>query len=196
MSDKPSTSAKYDQAVARATGKDAPNGSTDMVAGTPPPGAEAMVKTYTPEQLQKHIADELSTGKFEAAPQLFKFIEGQTVEGILEGNGPEAEFTDEDTGEVTHTKTWIIADVTGAMRISILSSVQLDRKLNGFIGHHVKIARGRDTRIGKRIMTEYFVWGHKLPGGKKRQWFELSNEQRAAIEAGEDARALPPGTAS
>ena len=164
-----------------------------------PAGAEAMVKTFKhTDELAQAIQKDLQTGHFEAAPQLFSLEQGQMIEGILEGNGPVAEFdrVNEHTGEVTTTevKTWIIADPSGSLRVSILSSAQLDRKLLGFIGQHVKIARGKDKNIGNgKRLTEYMVWGPKLPNGKKRQWFDLPNETRAQIEANAQ-RQIPAAT--
>jgi hypothetical protein len=151
-----------------------------------------MVQAFTPED----FAQDIASGKYEAAPQLFKLAEGQKIEGILEGNGPVAEFTDGDTGEVSYVKTWIIADPTGALRVSILSSAQLDRKLNGFIGQKVKIARGKDVNIAgtRKRMTEYMVWGPKLANGQKREWFEMDHMQRAQLEAIRGGhKALPAG---
>jgi hypothetical protein len=115
------------------------------------------------------------------------------IEGILEGHGPVAEFTktDRNTGEVvtTEVKTWIIALNGGAVRLSILSSAQLDRKCIGFVGSHVKIARGKDSRLPNgNMMTEYTVWGPRLKGGAQRRWFD-----RPALEA-EGQYALPSST--
>lgn len=196
-----SKSDKYDQAVARATGTNAAaSGEAGEIVTTPPKGAEALVKTFHPDALLAEFGKDMSSGKFEAAPQILSLQKGQMVEGVLEGNGPVAEFKDEDTGEVTYVQTWVIKDPTGAMRVSILSSAQLDRKLLGFIGHYVKIARGEDVPVKgtKKRMTEYMVWGPKLPNGAQRQWFEISNEKRAELAAsgGNGVRpALPETTA-
>jgi hypothetical protein len=191
--DNKSKSDDYNKAVARATGQGA--GATGELMKAPPPGVDAMIRTIeNPGDLQAEIQKDLTSGKYEAAPQIMSLKEGQVIEGILEGNGPLAEFTDADTGEVSYVKTWIIADPTGAVRVSILSSAQLDRKLNGFIGGPVKIARGKDVNVAgtRRRMTEYMVWGPRLGGGKKRQWFDVSNETRMALEAGQH-KALPAG---
>jgi hypothetical protein len=184
-------SEKYSKAVTKATGQ----GETAMTT-EPPPGAEAMVTKLHPDALQKQINDDLRSGKFEAAPQIFKFEQGMMIEGFLEGNGPSHDFVDADTGEVTTVKTWILADKSRSVRISILSSAQLDRKLNGFIGSWVKIARGKEVNIegSRKRMTEYLVWGPKLPGGKERQWFDVPNEARLA--AGNSHHALPSGNDS
>lgn len=186
----PSKSQKYDQAVAKATGA-----QTAEITTPVPKGAESMITKYHPDALLAKINEDLASGKYEAAPQIFKFETGTVVEGFLEGNGPDAEFTDHETGEVTTVKTWIIANANRSARISILSSAQLDKKLNGFIGSFVKIARGNEVNIAgtKRRMTEYMVWGPKLPNGQPRQWFDVSNEARLA--AGNNHRALPAGNA-
>jgi hypothetical protein len=159
-----------------------------------PPGAESLVARVHPDALQKMFHDDIKSGGFEAAPEIFGLEEGMVISGILEGNGPVAEFPDPHTGEVKEVQTWILADATGAVRISILSSTQLDKKLNGFIGHFVKIARGRDRNIGNgKRMTEYKVWGPKLPGGARRQWFDIPASERAQILDMEQRRALPAG---
>jgi hypothetical protein len=185
-----STSEKYDKAVAKATGTSAHG--TQEISTPVPKGAESMVQKFHPDALIQKINDDLASGKFEAAPQIFKIEEGMVVEGFLEGNGPDAEFTDAETGEVTTVRTWIIANENRSARISILSSTQLDKKLNGFIGSFVKVARGREVNISgtKRRMTEYMVWGPKLPSGQSRQWFDVPNEARLA-SGNHHGRALP-----
>lgn len=196
--DTKSKSEQYNQAVTRATGAHGAAGAKAGELVTAPPIADVstMLKTYeNPADMQAIVQKDLASGDFEAAPQILSLKEGQVVEGILEGNGPMAEFTDGETGEVTCVKTWVIADPTGAVRISILSSAQLDRKLNGFIGGQVKIARGKEVNIAgtKKRMTEYMVWGPRLAGGRKRQWFDVPNETRMALEHGNGHahRALP-----
>ncbi len=184
------TPSKFDKAVTRATGGAAEIVETPTVPMTA--DVAAMVKQTAPGS----IAERLSTGKYEAAPQLFKLEPGQELSGILEGHGPDAEFEHSDklSGVVTTTivKTWIIADPTRTVRVSILSSAQLDKKLNGFIGDHVTIARGQDVNIsGGRRMTEYIVFGEKI-AGKRRQWFDVADTERAMIEA-KAQHALPAG---
>lgn len=196
-------SEKYAQAVSKATGKDmavtggAATGDLMKDVKDLGPDAMKMIATYEdPRELAQKIGAELASGGYEAAPQILSLKEGQMIEGILEGNGPVAEFTNEDTGEVTQVQTWIIADPTGAVRVSILSSAQLDRKLNGFRGGPVKIARGKDVNVSgtKKRMTEYTVWGPRMANGQKRQWFDLSHAERAALEAGKAQPALPAGS--
>jgi len=198
MATNDSKSDKYNQAVAKATGKETGAAQAGEIVTAAPKNAEALVKTFHPDALAQEFAKDMASGTFEAAPQILSLQKGQMVEGILEGNGPVAEFKDGDTGEVTFVQTWVIKDPSGAVRISILSSAQLDRKLIGFIGHYVKIARGEDVPVAgtKKRMTEYMVWGPKLPGGQQRQWFEISNEKRAEIAAGAAQRSLPAGDAS
>ena len=193
MSDgKPGT--KLETSIAQARAREA---GTQEISTPIPKGAESMITKHTPDGLYAKINEDLASGKFEAAPQIFKLEEGMVLEGFLEGHGPEAEFTDAETGEVTTVKTWIIANSNRSARISILSSAQLDRKLNGFIGSFVKIARGREVNIAgtKKRMSEYMVWGPKLPGNQARQWFDVPNEARLghgnhhALPAGSDSDA-------
>jgi hypothetical protein len=173
----PSKSSKFNNAVERATGTN-PAG-TEIEQVDPTGGIAAMMRPFDAAAMHAKLA----TGKYEAAPQLVSLKPGQEVTGILEGNGPVAEFTDAATGEITEVKTWIIADPTGSLRISILSSAQLDRKLNGFIGGEVTIGRGPDVNIGGgKRMTEYMVIGPKLAGGQRRQWFDVPNETRMLAE--------------
>lgn len=184
-----SKSDKFNKAVTRATGA-----GNEIDAPTVPLTADvaAMVKATAPGS----IAERLSTGKYEAAPQLFKLEPGQEISGVLEGHGPDAEFEhlDKVTGVVTTStvKTWIIADPSGAVRVSVLSSAQLDKKMNGFIGGPITIARGQDVNIsGGRRMTEYIVFGPKIEG-KRRQWFDVDDTERAIMEA-RTQHALPAG---
>lgn len=193
MSDgKPGT--KLETSIAQARAREA---GTQEISTPIPKGAESMITKHTPDGLYAKINEDLASGKFEAAPQIFKLEEGMVLEGFLEGHGPEAEFTDADTGEVSTVHTWIIANSNRSARVSILSSTQLDKKLNGFIGSFVKIARGREVNIAgtKRRMTEYMVWGPKLAGNQARQWFDVPNEARLghgnhhALPAGSDSDA-------
>ena len=97
-----------------------------------------------------------------------------------------------------HVNTWIICHPNGSIRMSILSSVQLDKKLKPFIGSLVKIHRGKEVKTGTagRKVTEYTVCGPKLANGKRRSW--VDDSPRAAIDAESrsvDASELPPGVA-
>lgn len=165
------SSDKYTKAVDRAAG----NGMTVKEGGalnTAPQNIESMIKKgVTKEELNSHLNRE----DLEFAPQLFKLEQDDMIEGVLEGNGPEAEFERHDkvTGvvEVTRVQTWIIATPDGGRRLSILSSVQLDRKLPPFVGGMVSIYRGKDinTANGNRV-TDYLVGAPKLSGGARRSW--------------------------
>jgi len=157
------SSSKFDKAVDRA------RGNTEVVDAAAPdaiaPGVLAMISDMTTESMSAITSDPT----MEFAPQLVSLKEGQMIAGLLEGNGPEAEFThvDKATGKVTHTiaQTWIVKDPKGGQRASILSTAQLDRKLPPFIGGLVKIVRGPDiqTNNGYRV-TDYLVAGPKIEG--------------------------------
>jgi len=145
----------------------------------------ALIKPFA----ETAMREKLASGEYEAAPEIMRLEEGQQITGILEGNGPQAEFIDK-MGVVTYVNTWIVADRTGSVRVSLLSSVQLDKKLPGFVGCEVTIARGPQVDVGGgQRMTKYFVMGPRLPGGQRRRW-----AQEQVIEA--DTRALPAGNAS
>jgi hypothetical protein len=160
-----SKSDKFNKAVARATGADvAPTVAT--IIG----GADAMITPFDPAELNQLAA----TGKIEFAPQMMSLEEGQKITGILEGYGPGNDFVNEDTGEIRHVDSWIIASPDGGLRVSILSSAQLDRKLPPFIGGMVGVARNKDLKIqnGHRC-ADYHVWGPKATDGKRRSWATL-----------------------
>ncbi len=152
---------KYEEAVRRATGGQSEESTSSGRVTNP------MISEFQDGEL----AEMLSNGEWEFAPQVMSLEEGQKVEGILEGNGPMAEIRDRDTGEVKEVATWIIASKDGTQRVSILSSAQLDKKLPPFIGGLVKIVRGKDIKIsnGHRC-TEYLVGGPKLANGQRRSW--------------------------
>jgi hypothetical protein len=187
-------SSKYAEAVNRGT-----HGETQMaVTGAQDPvvlgRAAAMVRKLDKKEQIAEFAADIESGKFESAPEIYTLVEGDKIEGILEGNGPDAEFEDEDTGKISIVKTWIVASPGGEMRLSILGGAQLDRKLPGFIGSFVKIAHhGQQNIKGTKFrMNVFLVTGEKLPGGKKREWFP---QQRPAIDA-HSQHALPAGDAS
>lgn len=165
---------KYQTAVDAARAREA--GGTSAPADEPgvsvipmQKGVTAMIQKPSQEQINALMNDDT----LEFAPQIHSLKEGEMVEGVLEGKGPSTTFTQFD--KVTKTEltrevdTWILAN--GGVRISILSSVQLDRKLPPFINSHVKIYRGeqRDTRSGQRV-TDYLVCGPKKADGKPRSW--------------------------
>lgn len=174
-----SKSEKYNEAVNRATGGKAGETSTEMA---PPLGnAGAMISAFQPEDLNKLAA----TGSFEFAPQVMSLEPGQKIEGILEGIGPGNDFIDETTGVVRHVDSWIIASADGSLRVSILSSAQLDRKLPPFIGGPVGIARNKDIKIsGGHKCADYHVWGPRRTDGTRRTWAALPAPQQQALPAG------------
>ena len=190
-------SGKWAGAVAKATGTELATTDTskgvDLMAMMGGGKAGDLVKKHEDKKEGQAVIDQLTnSGEWEFAPQLFKMEEGDEVSGILEGNGPPAEFerVDRTTGEVTTNivQTWIIASVDGTRRISVLSTVQLDRKLPPYLGGPVKIFRGKDQNIsdGRRV-TDYLVAGPKLPNGARRTW-----ATRPVIETTE-APQLPAG---
>lgn len=188
------TGSKYDKAVDRATngGETAP---TTTTGNLPVPNAALFIQKVD----EKAIAAVLADPTLEFAPQVHTMEANEMVVGVLEGNGPEAEFehADKATGviELSKVKTWIIASEDGSKRISILSSVQLDRKLPPFMGHLVKIIRGEDENIGNgRRMSNYMVAGTKLSGGQRRSWavqpaIEASSHEVKSLPAGDPATA-------
>lgn len=163
---------KFDQATKNARGREAArNGSTEIVkhnAATAPEvfsdtlNTGALVEQFDPEVFADGIAD----GTWDAAPQILTLEAGQMIQGILVGNGPVAEFEEIKQGVVEkhEVQTWIIKSPTSGIRVSILSSAQLDAKLRDRVGQYVMIARGpeRDTKKGKRV-TEYLVKSRALP---------------------------------
>ena len=182
-----SKSKKWNQAVANATG-----GGQAVESNAPQiPTSSALVQKFT----QAEVEAIMSAGDLEFAPQLKSLEEGEMVAGYLEGNGPEAEFADKDTGEVKTVKTWIISAPDGGQRISILSSAQLDRKLPPFVGGPVKIVRGKDLKTGNgHRVTDYLVAGPKLPNGQRRSWARppmLDVVETKALPNGANAAAHP-----
>lgn len=168
-SDSKSVTTNYDKAVNRATGDDQADGQPTQTSLS----NDQKLLFTTPSEFE--IDQMLNDPSLEFAPQVAKLEEGQMVLGFLEGNGPPAELTriDRHTKEETTSivATWIIAAPNGGARISILSSVQLDKKLPPFVGGMVKIHRGKDvnTSNGNRV-TQYTVAGPKKPNGERRSW--------------------------
>ena len=182
-----SKSDKYNKAVTRATG-----GDVESAAPAIPTNTTLVRKVVTKADVDAVMADP----SLEFAPQVYSMEQGDLIEGVLEGNGPEAEFErkNEHTGEVTTNavQTWIIRSHDGRQRISILSSAQLDKKLPPFVGGPVKIVRGKDLNIdGGRRVTDYLVAGPKLPDGKIRSW--ASAPKLPMIDAASAPAALPAG---
>lgn len=173
---------KYDQAVNRARGVEPEStavtttGPTEIDITTLPDGM-----VIDSREAMAMLAEKVKSGEWEAAPQLLTLKPRQTLIAYLEGNGPEAEFTDDATGEVSSTKTWILSK--NGVRVSILDTVQLAKKLPPFIGGLVSITRGEDKRSGTRIYTEYLVVGPMRADGKPRDWSGLNDQRQLAAPA-------------
>jgi hypothetical protein len=133
-----------------------------------PQGFEGLVGVGTTDAFMRDLVER----DWEAAPMLYTIAEGTYVEGILEGNGVPAEFADKRTGEVKEVQTWILRHPKVNLRISILSSAQLDRKLPPYIGGPVKIFRGPAIKLKNNAgeVTDYAVSGPKRADGKPRDW--------------------------
>lgn len=181
---------KFDKAVARATGQEVAGSDSNApeIGNVSGPG---MVSKVTQEQIDAMV----NSGKYEFAPQIHKLEEGDMIAGILEGNGPPAEFERLNPVtkelEINTVQTWIIASPSGDLRLSILSSVQLDSKLPPLVGGMVQIIRGKDinTKNGQRV-TNYLVAAPKLEGGKRRSWAT----KPALPAASTETKALPEGS--
>lgn len=178
-------SAKWDKAVGRATGQgDAPASNAPSTALP-----TSMISKFTEEDVAADMADP----NMEFAPQVYKLEEGDQIVGILEGNGPDAELEQIDRAtkevKINVVKTWIIAHPSGGQRVSILSSVQLDRKLPPFVGSLVKIRRGKqiETNNGQRV-NDYQVVGPKKEDGQRRSW-----AMKPVLDVPSSAGALPAG---
>ncbi len=184
---------KFQNAVDAARGRaDAKSGEAETAIEIPSK-AKAMILKPSQEDIAALMADET----LEWAPQVHSLEEGEMIEGILEGRGPSTTFSQKDpvTGqEVTRVvDTWIIASPAGNLRMSILSSVQLDRKLPPFIGGMVKIYRGKEVKTGKGFrVTDYLVSGPRRPDGKPRSWVTGTIVDASANTIdGQDHPALP-----
>jgi hypothetical protein len=192
---------KYTETVGKATGA---AGASDATGGDPegqlaPLSKEAglMFSTPSDEQIQAMLNDP----SLEFAPQLKKLAEGELVTGLLEGMGPVVELTrmDRQTKEETTSlvNTWILAGPNGGARVSILSSVQLDKKLPPFIGGIVSILRGKEvnTQNGNRV-TEYMVSGPKKANGERRSWVRPQVIDAVSVEGGKAAPQLAAPSAA
>ena len=169
MSDSNGKKSKFQEATDNARARErgelvpASQAPTELDVATLPAGM--VVESATVREV---LAARIRSGEWEQAPQLLTLKLGQTLIGVLESNGPDAEFVDEATGVVTHVKTWIVSNA--GVRVSILSSVQLDKKLPPFMGGEVSITRGQDIRNGTSLYTDYLVMGPKRADGKARDW--------------------------
>jgi len=167
---------KFDAAVSSARAKDAGQPAADQEGSAAPlvpmpKGVGAMLLKPSQDDIAKLMNDET----LEFAPQVHRLEEGEMITGLLEGRGPSTTFSQEDpfskqvvTREVD---TWIIA--MGGVRMSILSSVQLDRKLPPCIGEVVHIFRGKEQRTNKGFrVTDYMVAVKKKTNGQPRSWVQ------------------------
>lgn len=194
---KPGTQSAARSAVANATGGDSMTVTRDDVGELSlPKGAEAML---TRDMTKADLNAFLNDSESEFAPQILSLEPGMKIEGILEGYGKPTEFTtkDQQTGnEVTRTvNTFIIKALHGNMRVSILSSVQLDAKLPPFIGDRVSIARGPDVKSRSNAafrIADYVVKGPPVNGKERSKMWASQAQPRIAI----DVPALPPGSNS
>lgn len=182
-----STSTKYAETVNRATGA---AGESDAPEIQTP--ASVMVRTVNDAELAKLMSDPTQ----EFAPQARSLVEGELIEGILEGEGPPAEMPNRETGVPQLVKTWIFASIDGGLRISILSTAQLDKKLPPFVGSKCRVVRGKDMKTGTagRKVTEYMVSGDKRSDGTRRTWARPVVIDAQAIEAPATAGQLTSGT--
>ena len=187
-------STKFNKAVNRAngtSGADEGGGNENAVVIPNASGPALITKGVTKEEMEALV----QSGEYEFAPQNMSLEEGDMIAGILEGNGPDAEFEQKDmtTGIVTTkvVQTWIIANADGSQRAGILSTAQLDRKLPPFVGSNIKIIRGKDLKManGHRV-TDYLVAGEKLKNGARRAWASkpvIETHEAAQLPAGQTA---------
>jgi hypothetical protein len=195
-----SKSEKYNQAVAKATGT-AGADQDDMKGGAMIVGdVSELFTNWTPED----VTEKARSGKYEFAPQMGQIKRGQQLTCFLEGEGPGNDFTNEKTGEVRHVKSWIFVERRSGMRISILSSAQLDRKLPPFVGTVVTVARAKEDielKGGFRC-ADFMVFGEKLESGPRSFSTPPSMSQPALppgatiIDADAEIASQPNGIAS
>lgn len=152
-------------------------------------GAQAMLSRMN----DADIAEFMNDGESEFAPQIKSLEPGDRIDGILEGYGPPTEFTQKDpTGnDVTRrVNTWILRSVHGNIRLSILSSAQLDQKLPPFIGDRVSIARGPDIKSRSNAawrIANYMVKGPPVSGKDRAKMWASQKLTKPVI----DVDALP-----
>ena len=194
-----STSSKYSAAVDRATGKAAE--MTPETGITVPQHED--VKTMLLKPSQEQIDVMMADPGLEFAPQVHSLEEGELITGILEGNGPSTTFSQKDnaTGiEITReVDTWIIRHPMSGLRLSILSSVQLDTKLPPFVNGAVSIYRGKEVKTSKGFrVTNYTVAGPKRPDGSLRSWVKpkIIDAASRVIDGQIDQAQIPAGPAA
>lgn len=137
----------------------------------PTPIATPQALAVQPEALLVKVKDEHALASamadVELAPQFLVMESGDMLEGILAGAG-EVESTDDETGQPKMLKTWIVRHASGVL-VEFLSAHELSRALTprSPLGKTpdkypwdsvlVRIFRGPDERVGKRMVTRYVV---------------------------------------
>jgi hypothetical protein len=162
----------FNKAAAQARAKDDARKNGTQLTKQPDEQAVAVNPFAEMTADRDEMAARLAKGELEAAPQIAELPEGVTVHCHLEGNGVPYETTDMATGEVKEVQTWILGSLkTPGMYYSILSTVQLDKKLPPFVGGEVYITKldERKSSTGRRY-RDYHVVGASLPGGRRRDW--------------------------
>ena len=193
-------SGRYESAVAKATGQAPADAGQESVAVVPlPKGVSSMLTKPSQEEINALMADP----GLEFAPQVHSLETDEMISGLLEGRGPSTTFTQVDPATqrpiTREVDTWILKHPTSGLRLSILSSVQLDRKLPPFIGSQVTIHRGKETKTSNGFkVTNYTVAGPFRTDGKARSWVrppDVIDVQSKTIDGDQGAPQLPPGQA-
>lgn len=184
-----SISKKYADTVNKATGAAADNGDDIKGGAMVISEASAMFVPFSYEEMQAKAR----SGAFEFAPQMGQIKRGQQITAYLDGEGPGNDFENEKTHEVRHVKSWILSDPNSGLRISILSSAQLDKKLPPFVGSLVTIARAaEDIELkGGFRCADYMVFGPKL---EKPRTFSTPTQH--VLPAGSDVIDVPATTSN
>ena len=172
----PGTSTKYDAAVRTARGEAAvPGGESTALAtqnneaNLPAPVMAGDVASLVSRKVTVDQRTEfLNAQGYAWAPTAFSMRPMDLIQGILEGRGHPASIngtTPDGKPETRIVDTWVVRHPTNGRRISILSSVQLAKKLVPFIGELVGIFRDDDLQIaGGRRVGIYEVRGPDRPG--------------------------------
>ncbi len=183
----PSKSEAWNKATGQATKED---GTTDTMVLSP--DQKLMISMVD----DAAINDAMNDSSMEWAPEILRLKENQKIQGVLEGNGPPAEFRKTEGGveKVNVVKTWIIASPNGSARVSILSSSQLDKALPPLVGGLVTIIRrGEQNLAGGHRVTLYSVGGQRRADGVRRSWALPVVIDAHAIEAAKPAAELTAG---
>lgn len=189
MANENSKSQKFNNAVARATGTEVAQAPTPSVVV--PPGLESIIGTFTPDEV--NLA--MSSGKLEWAPRAIALEEGMRIRGVLEGRGGDVDLEQVDriqgTVTIRQVSTWVVREPKSGVRVSFLTSTQLEDKLPPFIGGNVDIYVGgliESSKGGGRRYRDFLVGGDKLPNGQQRTW-----AKQLAAPVVETPAALPAG---